>query len=111
MIRPIHTTTTIVCIKGLQVGGSGAWSDGGRADHPRHGRMGADVLYVRGPFKFKSEVMTAKDLTLTVWDVTRISVTRSLRRSKVFSASTASILTGGVKPTRPTSLSAITLWA
>src|SRR5262245_14148643 len=51
-------------VKGLQVGGSGAWSNGGRADHPRHDRLGGDVLFTRGSFKFKSEVMTAKDFDL-----------------------------------------------
>src|SRR5215510_2643919 len=51
-------------IKGLQIGGSGAWSNGGRADNPRHDRFGGDVLFTRGPFKFKSEVMTAKDFDL-----------------------------------------------
>ena len=33
-------------------------------DHPRRDRLGGDVLYVRGPFKFKTEVMTAKDADL-----------------------------------------------
>ena len=51
-------------IKGLQIGGSGAWSNGGLADHPRRDRLGGDVLFTRGPFKFKSEVMTAKDFDL-----------------------------------------------
>jgi phosphate-selective porin len=51
-------------IKGLQLGSSGAWSNGRGGDHPRHDRLGGDVLYVRGPLKFKTEVMTAKDADL-----------------------------------------------
>lgn len=49
-------------IRGLQVGGSGVWSGNGvRPDRPRRDRLGGEVLYVRGPFKFKSEVMSGKD--------------------------------------------------
>jgi uncharacterized coiled-coil protein SlyX len=51
-------------IKGLQIGGSGAWGNGARADRPRRDRLGGELLFVRGPFKFKSELMTGKDAEL-----------------------------------------------
>jgi uncharacterized coiled-coil protein SlyX len=48
-------------IKGLQVGGSGALDNGRTIDRPRRNRLGAEVLLTRGPFKFKSEVMSGVD--------------------------------------------------
>jgi hypothetical protein len=41
------------------------WGGNGvRPDRPRRDRLGGEVLYARGPFKFKSEVMSAKDADL-----------------------------------------------
>ena len=48
-------------IKGLQIGGSGVWGDGAGADRVRRDRFGAELLFVRGPFMFKSELMAGKD--------------------------------------------------
>jgi phosphate-selective porin len=52
-------------VKGLQVGGSGAWGNGSRADRPRRNRMGAEALFVRGPLMLKSELMTGKDASFS----------------------------------------------
>jgi len=65
-------------LKGLQVGGSGVWGHGSRPDRPRRDRLGGELLFVRGPFKFKSELMTGTDAdlhrmgyyTLTAYKVT-----------------------------------------
>lgn len=51
-------------LKGLQIGGSGAWGNGARHDRPRRDRLGGEMLFVRGPFKFKSELMSGKDADL-----------------------------------------------
>jgi uncharacterized coiled-coil protein SlyX len=51
-------------IKGLQVGGSGAWGNGQRADRPRRDRLGGELLFKRSPLMFKSEVMSGKDADL-----------------------------------------------
>src|SRR5205085_10616107 len=51
-------------VRGLQLGGSGAWSDGRGGDHPRRDRFGGDLLFTRGAFKFKGEVMSAVDVDL-----------------------------------------------
>ncbi len=48
-------------IKGLQIGGSGAWSNGRQPDRPRRDRLGAELLYRRDRFLAKSEVMTGED--------------------------------------------------
>lgn len=48
-------------IKGLQIGGSGAWSNGRQGDRPRRDRLGAELLYRRDRFLAKSEVMTGED--------------------------------------------------
>jgi phosphate-selective porin len=48
-------------IKGLQLGASGVWGNGQRADRPRRDRLGAESLFVRGPFTLKGEVMTGAD--------------------------------------------------
>ncbi|HEY7546289.1 MAG TPA: porin, partial [Blastocatellia bacterium] len=47
--------------RGLQVGASGAWGDGQRPDRVRRDRAGGEVLFDRGGFKFKSEVMSSVD--------------------------------------------------
>ena len=47
--------------KGLQLGGSGVWGNGQRADRPRRDRLGAETLFVRGPVTLKGEVMTGSD--------------------------------------------------
>lgn len=52
-------------VKGLQIGGSGVWAHGQSPDRPRRDRAGAELLFTRGPFKFKSEVMTGKDAALS----------------------------------------------
>ncbi|HKG22970.1 MAG TPA: porin, partial [Blastocatellia bacterium] len=51
-------------VKGLQVGGSGAWGGGARPDRPRRDRLGAEMLFARGPFTFKSEWMEGADSAL-----------------------------------------------
>lgn len=51
-------------LKGLQVGGSGAWGNGGSADRPRRDRLGAELLFTRGRIKLKSELMTAAERDL-----------------------------------------------
>lgn len=48
-------------IKGLQLGASGVWGNGQRADRPRRDRLGAESLFVRGPFTLKGELMTGSD--------------------------------------------------
>ena len=48
-------------LKGLQIGGSGAWGNGQRADRPRRDRLGAELLYNRRSLLLKSEFMTGKD--------------------------------------------------
>ena len=47
--------------KGLQIGGSGAWGNGGRADRPRRDRVGGEFLFVRKGVTLKSEIMTGVD--------------------------------------------------
>lgn len=51
-------------IKGLQVGGSGAWGNGAQANRPRRDRLGTELLYARHNFMFKSELVTGKDAEL-----------------------------------------------
>ncbi|MEW6735891.1 MAG: porin [Acidobacteriota bacterium] len=51
-------------IKGLRVGGSGALAGRNRPDRPRRDRLGLEAYYNRGPFTFKSELITAKDANL-----------------------------------------------
>jgi hypothetical protein len=48
-------------IEGLQVGASGAWGGAERPDRVRRDRAGAEVLFDRNGFKFKSELMTITD--------------------------------------------------
>lgn len=48
-------------IRGLQLGGSGVWGNGQRADRPRRDRLGAESLFVRGPMTLKGELMTGSD--------------------------------------------------
>jgi uncharacterized coiled-coil protein SlyX len=48
-------------LPGLQIGGSGGWSNGRQPDRPRHDRVGAELLYTHKPFMFKSELMTGTD--------------------------------------------------
>ncbi len=48
-------------LKGLQVGGSGVWGNGSTPSRQRRDRLGTELLFVRGPFRFKSELMTGKD--------------------------------------------------
>lgn len=49
-------------VKGLQVGASGAWSgNGSRVDRPRRDRFGAELLFVRDAFRFKSEFLASSD--------------------------------------------------
>jgi len=48
-------------IRGLQLGGSGVWGNGQRADRPRRDRLGAESMFVRGPFTLKGELMTGSD--------------------------------------------------
>ncbi len=48
-------------LKGLQIGGSGVWGNGSTPSRLRRDRLGTELLFVRGPFKFKSELMTGKD--------------------------------------------------
>lgn len=47
--------------KGLQIGGSGVWGNGGRADRPRRDRAGGELLLVRNGVTLKSEIMTGVD--------------------------------------------------
>ena len=47
-------------LKGLHVGASGAWGNGG-GDRPRRDRAGAEVQLVRGPFTARSELMQGHD--------------------------------------------------
>lgn len=46
---------------GLQLGASGVWGNGERAERPRRDRLGAELLYQRGPLTLKGEYMTGKD--------------------------------------------------
>jgi phosphate-selective porin len=48
-------------IRGLQLGGSGVWGNGQRADRPRRDRLGAESMFVRGPITLKGELMTGSD--------------------------------------------------
>ncbi|HKX33235.1 MAG TPA: porin [Blastocatellia bacterium] len=52
-------------VRGLQFGGSGVWGDGARHDRPRADRLGTEVLFARGAFMFKSELMSGKDGALS----------------------------------------------
>lgn len=47
-------------LKGLHVGASGAWGNGG-GDRPPRDRAGAEVQLVRGPFTARAELMTGHD--------------------------------------------------
>jgi len=47
--------------KGLQIGGSGVWGNGQRADRPRRDRIGGELLFVRRGVTLKSEMMTGVD--------------------------------------------------
>lgn len=51
-------------LKGLQVGGSGAWGNGNGVDRPHQDRLGAELLFTRGRVKLKSELMTAVERDL-----------------------------------------------
>lgn len=51
-------------VRGLQIGASGAWGNGQRADRPRRDRLGAELLFTRDRFTFKSEVMGGTDANL-----------------------------------------------
>lgn len=48
-------------IRGLQIGGSGVWGNGSALNRPRRDRTGAELLFVQGPFRLKSELMAGKD--------------------------------------------------
>lgn len=48
-------------VKGLQIGGSAAWSNSGAPDRPRRDRAGAELLYKRDRVTLKSEFMSAED--------------------------------------------------
>jgi phosphate-selective porin len=48
-------------IKGLQLGGSGVWGNGQRADRPRRDRLGAEAFFAHGHVSFKGELMTGSD--------------------------------------------------
>ncbi|MBK8811537.1 MAG: hypothetical protein IPN69_12505 [Acidobacteria bacterium] len=48
-------------IKGLQIGGSGAYGNGGRTSNPRRDRLGAELVYEREKLKLKSEFMGGVD--------------------------------------------------
>lgn len=48
-------------IQGLQIGASGVWGNGQRADRPRRDRFGAESLYVHGPISLKGEFMAGAD--------------------------------------------------
>lgn len=48
--------------RGLQIGSSGAWADGnGSVEDPYRNRLGAELLYQRGGWKLKSELMSGND--------------------------------------------------
>lgn len=51
-------------LKGLQLGGSGVWGNGNRSTNPRRDRLGAELVFEREKFKFKSEFMTGVDGTI-----------------------------------------------
>jgi phosphate-selective porin len=52
-------------LPGLQVGGSGVWAgNGSHDDRPRRNRFGAEMLYVKGRLKLKSELMIGADGSL-----------------------------------------------
>jgi phosphate-selective porin len=48
-------------IKGLQIGGSGAWGGKSADDRPRRDRLGAEMVFSQDNFTFKSELMAGKD--------------------------------------------------
>lgn len=48
-------------LKGLQVGGSGAFGVGSNSPTLRRDRLGAELIYSRGNFRIKSELMTGVD--------------------------------------------------
>ena len=48
-------------LRGLQIGGSGVWGNGQRADRPRRDRVGGEFLFVREGITVKSEIMTGVD--------------------------------------------------
>ena len=48
-------------LKGLQIGGSGAFGVGSDLPSLRKDRLGAELVYSRGRFKIKSELMTGVD--------------------------------------------------
>jgi phosphate-selective porin len=51
-------------IKGLQVGGSGAWGNGAQENRPRRDRIGTELLFVSHNFMVKSELVSGKDAEL-----------------------------------------------
>src|SRR5687768_483579 len=48
-------------LKGLQIGGSGAFGVGSNSPSLRRDRLGAELVYSRGRFRIKSELMTGVD--------------------------------------------------
>lgn len=48
-------------IKGLQIGGSGAYGNGGKTSNPRRDRLGAELVYERDKLRIKSEFMGGVD--------------------------------------------------
>lgn len=52
-------------LKGLQLGGSGAWGNGQRPDRPRRDRLGGELLYTHHKFTLKSEIMSGKDAAIS----------------------------------------------
>ena len=48
-------------LKGLQIGGSGAFGIGTNSPSLRRDRLGAELVYTRGSFRIKSELMTGVD--------------------------------------------------
>jgi phosphate-selective porin len=51
-------------VSGLQVGFSGVWSASNRANLDRRDRLGAEMIFIRGPLTLKSEFMTGADSAL-----------------------------------------------
>ena len=48
-------------LRGLQIGGSGVWGNGQRADRPRRDRVGGEFLFIREGVTVKSEIMQGVD--------------------------------------------------
>jgi hypothetical protein len=55
---------TVPFVKGLRVGASGATSGEPAGDKPVRDRVGADVIYVRGPLHLQAEAMTGQDAAI-----------------------------------------------